>query len=228
VMHGAQEILAYTADAVHIERQIKAIENAVFGDPSMAFDLSRALVEGACKTILRDRGHAVPDHPKLPGLFWETLTKLQVVPDSHAADKKLRDTLRKTAGGLHTVVQGLCELRDLQGSASHGKYADTVPLEPIQAILAARAADAIVSFLFRVHRDYLAAPKAAKLQYSDSAEFNAFVDESNEPVRIFSLTYTPSEVLYAVDYQAYLDLLHSFSTEEAEESPATGASEVPA
>src|SRR5215831_3101693 len=79
VMHGAREILTYTADAVHIERQIKAIENAVFGDPSMAFDLSRVLVEGACKTILRDRGHSVLDHPKLPAWFWETLTKLQIV-----------------------------------------------------------------------------------------------------------------------------------------------------
>jgi hypothetical protein len=227
-MHGAREILTYTADAVHIERQIKAIEHAVFADPSMAFDLSRALVEGACKTILRDRGHSVPEHPKLPALFWETLTRLQIVPDSHIGDKKLADSLRKTAGGLHTVVQGLCELRDLQGSASHGKYADTVPLEPAQAILSARAADTVVSFLFRVHRDYLAQPKPKKLEYRDSEEFNDFLDQSNDPVRIFDLTYTASEVLYAVDYQAYVDMLGSYSTEEADEPASSGASEVPA
>ncbi len=227
-MHGAREILAYTADAVHIERQIKAIESAVQADPSVVFDLSRALVESTCKTILRDRGHPVPDHPKLPALFWDTLTRLQVVPDSHVADKKLAESLRKTAGGLHTVVQGLCELRDLQGCASHGKYADTAPLEPIQAILAARAADAIVSFLFRVHRDYFAQPKPKKLEYGESNDFNDYVDEVNEPVQIFHLAYRPSEVLYSVDYQAYVEALNSYVSEQAEEASSGGSSEVQA
>ena len=40
----------------HIERQVTAAENAVRGEPTYSFDLARALIESACRTILRERG----------------------------------------------------------------------------------------------------------------------------------------------------------------------------
>jgi hypothetical protein len=60
-----------------------------------------------------------------------------------------------------------------------------------------------------------------KIQYGDHEGFNDFVDEANEAVQIFDLTYRASEVLHSVDYQAYIDMLTSlFSTEQAEKPVA--------
>jgi hypothetical protein len=228
-MHGAREILTLTAGAVHIEQQIKALEDAVAKNPGLAFDLAKALIETVCKTILRDRGQAVSDEDELPKLFGTTLEQLRVLPDAHTADKETGRSIRKAAGGLHTVVQGICELRNRQGFASHGKLAETLPLESVQAELIARSADAVVSFLYKVHRSYaMPATRPKQVQYADNEDFNTFLDESHGPVSILGLTYRPSEVLYNIDYEAYVEALNSHRSEEPDQAPAAGSPEVQA
>src|SRR5205085_11948217 len=66
-MRGAREVLE--AGAAHIERQIVAIESTIVQQPEYVFDLAKSLIESACKTILRDRGHSVNDDLDLPRLF---------------------------------------------------------------------------------------------------------------------------------------------------------------
>lgn len=216
-MHGAREILSLTAGAVHIEKQILALESAVTSNAGLAFDLSKTLIESVCKTVLRDRGQPVPDEDDLPKLFGMTLEQLRVLPDAHTADKETGRSIRKTTGALHSVVQGVCELRNRQGFASHGKVAESQPLESVQAELVARAADAVVSFLFKVHRNYAIPPERPKrIEFAENTDFNELVDESHEAVHIFELDYRPSEVLYNVDYEAYVEKLASFASEQIE------------
>jgi hypothetical protein len=228
-MHGAREILALTAGAVHIEQQTRALEDAVARNPGLAFDLAKALIESVCKTILRDRGQAVSDEDDLPKLFGNTLGQLRVLPEAHTGDRETGRSIRKTTGALYAVVQGICELRNKQGFASHGKVAETQPLETVQAELVARSADAVVSFLFKAHRSYaVPAARPKRVEYADNEGFNAFVDESHEPINIFTLSYRPSEVLYSVDYQAYVESLNSYLSEQADEASAAGSPRVPA
>lgn len=226
-MHGAREILTLTAGAVHIEQQIKALEDAVAKNPGLAFDLAKALIETVCKTILRDRGQVVSDEDDLPKLFGATLEQLRVLPDAHTADRETSRSIRKAAGGLHTVVQGICELRNKQGFASHGRLAETQPLESVQAELIARSADAVVSFLYKAHRSYaVPAARPKRVQYTDNEDFNVFVDETHPPVSILGLTYRPSEVLYNIDYEAYVEALNSHLSAEPDEAPPAGPPEV--
>lgn len=214
-MDGAREILSLTAGAIHIEQQIRALEDAVANTPGLAFDLARALVESVCKTILRDRGYGIPDGEKLPKLFGATIEQLRVLPDAHTADKEAGRAIRQTTGGLHTVVQGICELRRTQGIASHGKVAETRSLESIQAELVARSADAVVSFLYKAHRSYVVQPpKPKRIELGDNHDFNTFVDDTNELVQIFDLEYKPSEVLFSIDYEAYVENLGAFRNPE--------------
>jgi len=49
------------------------------------------------------------------------------------------------------------------------------------------------------------------------AAFNDYVDELHEQVRIFDLTYRPSEVLFHVDREAYRDILAGFCDDEEDE-----------
>jgi hypothetical protein len=227
-MHGARGILVLTAGAVRIEQQIKALEDGVAENPGLAFDHAKALIESVCKTILRDRGQAVSSEDDLPKLFRNTLDQLRVLPDVHTADRETGRSIRKTAGALYAVIQGICELRNRQGFASHGKVAETQPLETVQAELVARSADAVVSFLFKAHRSYaMPAARPRRVEYIDNQSFNAFVDESHEPINIFSLTYRPSEVLYNVDYEAYVESLNSYLGQDGDEGTAAGSSKVP-
>jgi hypothetical protein len=92
-------------------------------------------------------------------------------------------------------------------------------MESVQALLAAQAADAIVGFLHRVHRQERASP-GTRLDYDDNQALNTYVDEANEVVRIFDLEYRPSEVLFRVDQEAYREILSGFAPDEAAADPA--------
>lgn len=213
VMIGAREVLA--TDAVYFEQQVIAIEDAVGENPGLAFDLAKTLIESACKTILKDRGYEYGGGWDLPKLLKETLGKLQLVPDDLVGADSVTGSLRKTVGGLQTTIQGICELRNTQGFASHGKDAYTEQLDIVQAQLVARAADTIVNFLFRAHRHYPGSGPARRLVYHEMMQFNDWIDDQNELIRIFTLEYQPSEVLYSADLQAYHDLLKGFESEVA-------------
>lgn len=215
VMVGAREVLALMPRAVHIERQIDALESAVNNNPALAFDLAKTLIESVCKTLLQDRGMPAADDLELPQLFRQTLANLRLMPDVRSGAAEVRNSLKKTLGGLHTVVQGICELRNAEGFASHGKYGYVVSLDSVQAQLVARSADAVVHFLFAAHRSYPSTSLSRRLVYEEQRDLNGYIDEANEPVRIFDLEYLPSEVLFNVDLEAYRDLLANFGEEQA-------------
>jgi len=215
-MSGVREVLA--AEAVHMERQIIALERAVTENPGLAFDLAKTLIESACKTILSDRGCEYNSNWDLPRLLKETLAKLRLVPSGCQNEADVTISLRKTIGGLQTTIQVLCELRNTHGFASHGRDAYSAQLDVVQAQLAARAADVVVSFLFRAHYYYPGTEVAKRLSFSELEDFNSWIDDQNPPVRIFSLEYRPSEVLFSVDLEAYRDLLLDYRQEEASDT----------
>jgi len=88
-------------------------------------------------------------------------------------------------------------------------------MEPIQAMLAAQSADAIVGFLHRAHCGERG-PTESKLEFEDNAEFNAYLDDTNEAFRVSNLEYRPSEALFNVDQEAYRDVLANYSAEKIE------------
>jgi len=87
-------------------------------------------------------------------------------------------------------------------------------MESVQALLAAQAADTIVGFIHRVHRQERAPIPSQRLEFGDNEDFNVYVDEANGQVKIFELAYRPSEVLFAVDHEAYRDLLGDYSPDD--------------
>ena len=138
-----------------IDQQVRAIEDAIDRVPDFAFDLAKTLVESVCKTILEDIGHPADPKWDAPRIMKETTTFLSMLPPGHPNAAKARDSITKTLNGLHTTVQGLCELRKDYGLSSHGRDGFSARLDLRQATLAAQAADTIVSFLYRIHRDAL-------------------------------------------------------------------------
>lgn len=225
VMYGARAAMA--GGLSHIEEQVKGIEQAVVENPGLAFDLAKTVVESACRTILTERKIVFRPDDDLTRLFKNVTTTLPMLPVAASSEAEARKSLTQTLNGLHTALQGVCELRNAYGFASHGTDGSRPVMESVQALLAAQAADAIVGFLHRVHRQERNTLPGIRLEYDDNEGFNSYVDEANEQVQVFELTYRPSEVLFAVDQQAYRDLLASYEPdgvepEVAPEAEATG------
>ena len=193
-----------------IEQQINAIENALASVPDFAFDLSKTLVESVCRIVLADIGQPAERKWNVPKLLKETTNRLALFP---ADQPEARDTLKKTVGGLQQTIHGLCELRNEYGMASHGRDVDSGRLDVRHAILAAQAADTIVSFLYRIHRDTRAQTPGARVYYDDHAEFNDTFDHDNEPIQLGGVELLSSRVLFYGDREAYKAALDDYLAE---------------
>lgn len=199
----------------HIEEQVKALELAIVANTGLSFDLAKTLVESACKTILTERGLAFDKNDEIGKVFKSASQSIPFLPPTMVTDAAARKSLQQTLAGLNTALQGVCELRNAFGFASHGSDGPRPAMDGVHAILAAQTADAIVGFLYRVHCTDRSRPVVPRLEIGDNPEFNEWIDQENEPVRIFSLpAYRPSEVLFNVDREAYRDLLAQYTEED--------------
>jgi hypothetical protein len=129
----------------------------------------------------------------------------------------------QTLNGLHTAVQGICELRNQCGFTSHGSGNPRPEMESVQALLAAQAADAIIGFLSRVHRQDRAPPPSPRALYEGNAAFNDSVDEAHNTIRIFEVEFRPSEILFQMEPESYRVYLAEFDAEA--ESAGAGTAE---
>jgi len=224
VMHGSRAAMA--AGLAHIEEQVIGIEQAVNDKPGLAFDLAKTLIESACRTILRERNVAFDPGDDLPKLFKTTTYYLPFLPASASGEAAVRKSLAQTLGGLSAAVQGVCELRNACGFASHGSDGPRPLMEGVQALLAAETADAIVGFLHRVHRNDRTSQVNKPATYEDNADFNSSVDELHELVRIFEEEFEPSRILFEMAPEPYRVYLTEFtqqseSTEEKQDDSGT-------
>ncbi len=212
-MAGARAAVLDCPIAEAIEQQIHAIDNALESVPDFAFDLSKTLVESVCKTVLADIGQPADPNWDAPRLLKETTSRLSLLPRGHSNPKKARDSVEKTIRGLLQTIQGLCELRNGYGMASHGRDGFSARLDLRQATLAAQAADTIVSFLYRIHRDALTQTPGARVYYEDHKDFNETFDGDNEVIRLGDLELLASRVLFDGDREAYKAALNDFIAE---------------
>lgn len=197
-----------------IEQQIQALEDAIERVPDFAFDLAKTLIETICKTILEDVGRPADPTWDAPKIMRETTTYLSLIPRNNPEPSKTRGSITKTLNGLHTAVQGLCELRNNYGIASHGRDGFSARLDLRQATLAAQSADTIVSFLYCIHRDALAEVPGTRVYYDDHSDFNDAFDRDNELICFGELELLPSRVLFHTDREAYKAALNDYIAED--------------
>jgi len=208
VMHGTRD--AFAAGLAHVEEQMYSIEQAVVDNPALAFDLALTLVETVCRTILRDRKIDFSPADYLPKLFNTASNNLPFLPLTASGEAKARKSLAQTLGGLSTAVHGICELRNQCGFAAHGSDRQRPSMESVQAMMAAEAADTIVGFLYRVHRQDHTPPTSPRALYDDNPTFNNSVDESHGPIRIFDIEFRASEILFQMEPESYRIYLTEF------------------
>lgn len=213
-MRGARE--AVDGGIAHVEQTVIGLERAVAEDSGLAFELAKSLVESVCKSILTTRGVSFSAKDDVPRLFTLTAGSIPLLPPELSGETEVRRSLAQTVNGLHTALQGICELRNACGPISHGSAGPKPVLDSLQALLAAEAADTIVGFLHRAHSES-SKPRARDLQYEDYPELNEFIDEACEPVKVLDYEFVPSMVLFQMDRVAYQDVLaQNFVTDAPE------------
>jgi hypothetical protein len=225
VMHGARDAMA--SGLLHIEEQVKGIEAAVVENPALAFDLAKTLVESTCRAILGERQIAYGEDDDLPKLFRTAFQHLPFLPAMASGEAEARESLTRTLHGLSTAIQGVCELRNRCGFASHGSGHPRPPMESVQALLAAGAADTIVGFLYRVHRQDRTLPPSPRALFEANPAFNDSVDEAHGTIRIFESEFRPSEVLFVMEPESYRIHLAEYD-QDAEGAEAGASSEAEA
>lgn len=201
LMQGARHALA--SGFRHLERHVETVEQAVHENPGLAFDLSRSIIEGVCRTILSERHVSYESTDKLPQLYRKAMQSVPLLPPDESQAIELRRSLEKTISGLGTSIQGISELRNRSGFASHGFSESRPTLEWIQARMAAEAADTIVGFLCLLHMQDRGAPPAAMPQYEHNEEFNEWIDESHQLIDILGSEFLPSAVLFEMEPETY-------------------------
>ena len=220
-MHGCRSAVLPVAAA--FEPQVQAIEDSIQRVPDFAFDLSKTLVESVCRTVLADLGMPADPAWDCLKLLKETTNRLSLLPRAHPNAGPARESIEKTMRGLLQTIQGLCELRNNFGMASHGRDINAARLEQRQATLAAQAADTIAAFLYRTHRDALAEQPANRVYYDDHADFNQWLDEEFDVVAIGQETLAPSKVLFHTAINGYKLALTEFRTSPPAEVEDEGA-----
>jgi len=224
IMHGARDAMA--AGLGKIETQIEFIELAVVENPGLAFDFSRALIETVCKTILRERSVDYKENANLQKLFKTVTQTLPFLPVTASSEKKARESLDKTLTALHTAVQGICELRNKYGFASHGSGIDRSAMDGTQALLAAQAADTIVGFLYRMHRQDRSLPLTSEEFFNQNSAFNESLDQDLGLFKIYESEFRPSEILFKLEPKTYRICLGEFEDNDDSEAITSDNTEV--
>ena len=201
VMQGARHAIAMGFE--QLEEQVTAIERSLHENPGLCLDLSRSIVEGACRKILTERDVPYDLDAPLSKLYQLATQNIPMLPAESSGAVEVRRSLQRTIGGLHTSIQGISELRNQSGFASHGSAETRPQVEWIQAWVAAEAADTIVSFLCRLHLQDRTPPPPAGPRYDDDPSYNEWLDDAHDPIRILDSEFLPSEVLFQLEPQTY-------------------------
>ena len=211
----------------HIAEQVEAIERSVADSPGLTFDLSRTLVESACRTVLTERSIEWGRRDDVPKLVKKATRTIEVhlMPDDAELEDSAKATqsLRQTLQGLSSAVQGICELRNQFGLASHGADRARGQLDVPQAVMAAQTADMIVSFVYGMHVASLPTPEPDPQEEERKALFNAHLDEVTPELRILDAVFVPSEVLATMEPATYRAYLTEFDPVDEGSDAETGA-----
>lgn len=171
--------------------------------------------------MLDERDIPSTETDDLPKLFKTATQNLPFLPPSASGAAAVRRSLQQTLSGLNTAVQGICELRNQCGFASHGAGTARPAMEGVQALLAAEAADAIVGFLHRVHRQDRPPVPIVSQEVTRHPTFDEALDAECGTFLVRDISIRPSDALFALELETYRIYLAEFDETAGEvDAPA--------
>jgi len=201
---ACRELMNRHPGSLRIERQVSAIEASFPNDPGTMVVFCRSIIETTCRTILTDRSIEIEADPKFSTLIARTREVLGLEkPRPQDADELVRKNLGLVTGGIGQIVEGLGNLRNSHGSFAHGADAYAPMFDVEYAEVLARAADAVVGFLFKSHLAQSSENPHQRISFGSYPEFDELVDTSVEEIKVLEAPIRPSEALYHCEPKIY-------------------------
>jgi hypothetical protein len=202
VMVQMRDVLERFPDAGDgFRRDIEAIEANVEAHPHLGLGLARELLQSCCNTIERERGDTIDHEAPLPQRAKKLIDRIVFGFAGHPDQKAIEEHLTALVGSLNGAVRALSQLSNIPG-LRHGGDANWSGPTRRHAMLLAGAVDALSAFLFESHRAEILGGQQPEPSYDAEAEFNAEFDDA-WPVEFADYRFNASEVLFALDREAY-------------------------
>lgn len=214
---ACRELMDSHPGSLRIERQVNAIEASFPNDPGTMVVFCRSIIETTCKTILSDRSVEIGANPNFSTLLTRTRQVLGLEkPRSEDSDAKTRKNLGMVTSGIGQIVEGLGNLRNSDGSFAHGADAYAPLFDTEYAEILARAADAVVGFLFKSHLAQSSEDPHSRVSFGAYPDFDDIVDNDNDEISVFEAPIRPSEALYHCEPLLYNNELRRHLNEKKE------------
>lgn len=182
-----------------LEDYILRIESYKNNDGVLVLENCKALIESVCKTILHDLGETLSNNENIQKLVSMTCNKLSCL-------KNAEDLARSFV----TVANNLGTFRNSYSSVGHGQ--SVYKLEEDKNVISLASTHFMLStieqlsvYIITVYQDEFPQLERNKIiRYEDHQEFNKNFDEQFEPIAVGVYgPYSPSEVLFNIDHDAY-------------------------
>jgi hypothetical protein len=220
---ACHELLDAYPQSLRMREQVEALEGALPDQPGVAVSFCKTIIESTCKTILTDRRVTVDTKWEAPQLVRECLKNLNLGQnDDGTKDPRLQTGAANVIRGLNSLIQGIVEIRNIHGSGAHGADAFAPVLTSHYAEMLARATDAVVGVLYRVHSQSIRQDPQARFTYGQHGDFDEFIDLEHGPFIVLDVPLIASEALYRTDFAAYQAALVEFRQERGAAEDASG------
>ena len=202
-----------------IERLERALGNENYSE---TIDYSKSLLESLFKTIICDIDGTVDDALEFPRLFRELRSKLRLSTDNQA-----HEWLGQICS---TAVAKIGELRNTFGVIGHGAEGYMArPLGKLEAEFVAGITDAIVCYLFQLHKTNPGRFLHHRIHYPDNPDFNDWLNGQYPEFKMklgsedeeSEIVYLASEILFNNDLVTYKELLVQFRQTPSSESDSS-------
>jgi len=178
------------------------IEASVQSDFSLCLENSKSLLETICKEICKSKCVEVEATASINHLLKKAFIAIGYTSST---------PVTKISSALATIGQQVGDLRNEIGTTSHGKSLEELrernnKVDEMTKELLIDTTVIIASFLIRNFENEN--PRLRRIEkrimYDENEDFNEFWDDTYSEFTMGDYSYTASEILYNVDYKAYL------------------------
>ncbi len=183
---------------------VRSLEQSIDSLPLTCLSHVRTIFEAAQSSIAGPLKVAFGDNDNFPQKTKKIIDALDLALDGHPEAAKIEKHLKALLGSMNGAASALATLSNIP-NMRHGGALDLPTLERQHAYMLGGLCDALVSFLLDVawSRPDDREIGEAGIFYDDDPEFNESLDGEYALVEIAGSSFTPSQVLFALDQTQY-------------------------
>ena len=190
------------------------IEAHIISDFSHAVENAKALLEAIGREICKSKGSELQSTASINSILKKAFT---------AIGYKNSSMIVQISSALATIGQRIGELRNEVGTTSHGRSLEDLKernkkVDELTKVFLIDTTVIVACFLINAFENENPRSKIetvkTELLYTNNDTFNEFWDDLYGEFKMGDYSYLSSEILFSVDYKAYLNELQAFEAGE--------------